>query len=394
MGDTLFLFVVIFVSVAAGWLAGRVRVSQLPRSEERGDEDLRKTYFQGLNYLLNEQPDQAIDSFVSALEVNSETLETHLALGSLLRRKGEIERAIRVHQNILARPGLSAANQQYAQYELARDYIGAGLLDRAERILESLVSAGGAHAQASRYLLIEIYEDEREWQKALDASQSMVSGRFRRRSTDGATSRAHYCLELADDAKARHDFTLAEHWVKRAFEEDKHCGRADLFAIELAILRNKPNDALSILKSMSAKDSRYLPEGIETLDRLNVDVERKRQFLEHVHKKAGSSWLVAMAKVIELTQGQREAAEFLGQQMRKHSSIRGLLLLTKYHVLNSKGEGRANLELLESLLQQLLDGRPLYRCTQCGFSGKKLHWHCPSCRGWGTIKRIRAIDGE
>lgn len=393
MSDTLYLLVVISSSLAVGWFVARMQLKNKPHADQRADDDLRKTYFKGLNFLLNEQPDQAIDSFVAALEVNGETLETHLALGSLLRRKGEIERAIRVHQNILARPGLSAENQQYAQYELARDFVGAGLLDRAERILLSLIDSAGVHAQASRYLLIEIYEDEREWKKALDTAQTMSSSRFRRRPVANG-ARAHYCLQLAEIALAKPDFAEAERWVKKAYQEDKDCARADLFAANLAIAKNEPLDAMAILKNMVTKGSWYIPEAIEMLDRVSVDVERKRTFLESAKGASGSSWLIAMTKIIELTKGQMAAATFLGEQMRHHSSIRGLLLLTNYHVLNSKGAGRDNLELLQSLLQQLLDGRPMYRCNQCGFSGKKLHWHCPSCRGWGTIRRIRAIDGE
>jgi len=395
MSESFFLFVVISVSLAVGAFVGRRMTHTVSAgTEPSGNDELRKTYFKGLNYLLNEKPDQAIDSFVQALEVNGETLETHLALGGLLRRKGETERAIRVHQNILARPGLSLANQQYAQYELARDFVSAGLLDRAERILLGLVDSTGGHAQASRYLLIEIYEDEREWLKALKLAKSMTTSRFRKQSSVSIQS-AHYCCELAEEAFNTPDFAEAESWVKRAYDYDKACSRADLFAARLEIAKGNPKQALARLKEMVASKSEYVPEAIELLDQIAVSLDNKQSFLASAKGLSGSAWLIAMTKIIELEQGQRAAVDFLGKELKKRkSSLRGLLQLTHYHVVNSKGSARESLEVLQTLLQKLDEARPVYRCKQCGFSGKKLHWHCPSCRGWGTIRRIRAVDGE
>jgi len=395
MSETLFLFVVISVSLTVGAFVGRrIAKARFVNVEPQGNDELRKTYFKGLNYLLNEKPDQAIDSFVQALEVNGETLETHLALGGLLRRKGETERAIRVHQNILARPGLSLANQQYAQYELARDFVSAGLLDRAERILLGLVESTGGHAQASRYLLVEIYEDEREWLKALKLTKSISSSRFRRQSS-GSVQSAHYCCELAEAAFKTPDFGEAERWISQAYDHDKECSRADLFAAQLAIAKGEPKSALAKLKEMVSRKSEYVPEAIELLDQIAISLDKKKAFLASAKGLSGSAWLISMTKMIELEQGQREAVQFLGQELKKRkSSLRGLLQLTHYHVINSKGSARESLEVLQTLLQKLDEARPVYRCKQCGFSGKKLHWHCPSCRGWGTIRRIRAVDGE
>ncbi len=161
MNDYL-VFVLLFAAIAIGWFLGR-----RSHRQTQATPDLPSQYYKGLNYLLDGRPDGAIDAFISALEVNSETLETHIALGNLLRKKGEVERAIRIHQNLLARPSLPKAQIHQAHLELARDYISAGLLDRAERLLLDLVDESPQQLRASLRHLMDIYQSEREWQQEM-----------------------------------------------------------------------------------------------------------------------------------------------------------------------------------------------------------------------------------
>mgnify|MGYP001585737903 FL=1 len=167
--NELLVFGLLFAAVAIGWILGRRSAEpELPVT------DLSSQYYRGLNYLLDGRPDGAVDSFISALEVNSETLETHIALGNLLRKRGEVDRAIRVHQNLLARPSLPRDQVHQAHLELARDYISAGLLDRAERLLLDLQEESPAQRRACQRYLLEIYQSERDWQLAIDVARELL----------------------------------------------------------------------------------------------------------------------------------------------------------------------------------------------------------------------------
>src|SRR5262245_17521253 len=169
----LLLVAALFIAVAAGWLLGRVRLRR-PTVEARARHELSDEYFQGLRFLLNEEPDKALEVFLRMVDVDNETVETHFALGSLYRRRGEVDRAIRVHENIMARPALSDEHRLHAMFALAEDYFRAGLFDRAERLFQQLADGGGRHVQALRYLL-RIYEQQRDWEQAILAYRKLVA---------------------------------------------------------------------------------------------------------------------------------------------------------------------------------------------------------------------------
>ena len=167
--NDLLIFLLLFSAIVIGWLLGRRSVASISNNSDSSGE-----YYQGLNYLLDGRPDGAVDSFIDGLEVNSETLETHVAMGNLLRKRGEVDRAIRVHQNLLARPSLPRSQVHLAHLELARDYISAGLLDRAEGLLLALVKESSEQRVVACRHLLEIYQSEKEWQRAIDVAKSML----------------------------------------------------------------------------------------------------------------------------------------------------------------------------------------------------------------------------
>ena len=213
------LFLLLPVAALSGWLVGRGGVSG-HRREEGGL--FSPDYFKGLNYLLNEQPDKAVEVFVQMLEVDSETVETHFALGNLFRRRGEVDRAIRIHQNLIARPTLNRTQRNQALFELARDYMAAGLLDRAEALFEELIDDREYSEQVGCQLL-EIYQQEKEWDQAIE-----VARRLQGTGIDGAPLISHFYCELAERAMRRNDYAEAGKLLKRALSEDRANVRVSL----------------------------------------------------------------------------------------------------------------------------------------------------------------------
>ena len=225
--ESFWIYFLLLIAVMAGWILGRLSA---PRSfaKDRATNDMFADYFVGLNYLLNDEPDEAIDTFIKALETNNDTVETHLALGALLRRRGKVDKAIKVHQALLARPGLDKAFTDSTRLQLSIDYISAGLLDRAERLLKEILSEGSnAKWEALRHL-ITIYQREKEWGKAIDCSTQLLTNNNHKRDIEIRAAAAHYCCELAEQNLISAQNSNAKDEIKRAFAFDRKNVRASL----------------------------------------------------------------------------------------------------------------------------------------------------------------------
>ena len=172
--ESLVIYLILLLAIVAGWVLGRF-TARNRKEQTRDTGDIFEDYFVGLNYLLNDEPDEAIDTFIKALEINSETFETHLALGALLRRRGKVDKAIKVHQNLLGKPGLEPSFSDSTRLQLAVDYISAGLLDRAERLLDDILSENSPAKWDALRHLITIYQTEKEWEKAINCSAMLLA---------------------------------------------------------------------------------------------------------------------------------------------------------------------------------------------------------------------------
>ncbi len=395
----LFFFLLLLVAIACGFYLGGRRASRVPVVE-----GLPSRYVKGVNYLINDDTDSAIDMFIESLEVNDDTLETHLALGSLLRRKGQVDRAIKVHQNLLARPSLTKQNHHHsAQFELALDFVAAGLLDRAEALLRDLVTVSVGLKSRCLECLVGLYRDEREWEKAIE-SLVLLRGRGRvglpsRRSDDKwSAMEAHFCCELADEALSAGNYLLVRRQLKRALSADKGSVRANLIWGRLECRRGRYTEAIRRLRRIPGQDADYIPEIIPLLCEAYAGLEDQSGLEGYLsgllQSYPLSSLVVALAQQLEMSSGELEASEFVVVQLKRHPSLRGLICLVGYQLRHAKGGVAENLGLLKGLLEQLLLVRQRYRCRQCGFSGVELHWLCPSCKSWGGIRAVRGVDGE
>lgn len=350
-------------------------------------------YFRGLNHLLNEEPDKAIDAFVEMLEVDSDTVETHLALGNLFRRRGEVERAIRIHQNLIARPALTREQRAQALLELGQDYMRAGLFDRAENLFRELKDTKLHVRPALNHLLV-IYEKERDWQACLDVVdqlESLIGEKM-------GLQKSHYHCELALVAKDDGRPADAAAHLKKALNIYKGCVRANHLQARFAADQGDFAGAVRILRQTAERDAAYLPEvlpEIVSCYRQTGDTDGLRRFLEETAEaQPGGVAVSSLADLIKEQKGEKAAAEYLSKQLARSPGLGLLLRCIELNAKLPKGQSAQFLDSLRPHIQHLLDDKPLYQCSHCGFEAKTLHWQCPSCRHWSTIKRKAGNETE
>jgi lipopolysaccharide biosynthesis regulator YciM len=399
------LFTLIVIAIAAGWVLGRYgrnlwRPSTAKSSAAKSAVN-SASFYRGLDFLANEESGEAVEVFIQSLDINPETLELHLALGNLLRRKGEVDRAIRVHQNLLAKPAPNI-DSRYIQLELARDFVAAGLLDRAEQTLLELVAAGGDLRIRAAGLLVEIYQSEREWDKAIDAGTWLVPAdtRKRRRSLADETriSLAHFHCEIAEQALQQKNMTKVRLHLRQALRADRHCVRASLLEGRMWLAQQQPRRAIRAVRKVEFQRADMLPETIPLLIDAFAQLDDRRALAEllqrWVDKYPRSSLVLALTAEREKEQGDIAAAKLLAEQLKTRPSLRGLNQLIEYHLQHADGRAQENLGLLKTLISTLVVSKPVYQCDHCGFSGQQLHWLCPGCKKWGHIKPIAGVEGE
>jgi len=384
------LFLLLPVAAWSGWLVGRH--SSARRSGARVTE-LSSNYFRGLNYLLNEQPDKAIEVFMKLAEFNRDTVETHLALGNLFRRRGEVDRAIRVHQHLVGRPNLSGEEKTVALLELGEDYMRAGLLDRAEALFDDLV-AMNAHAPSALRHLIAIYQHERDWHKAIDHARRLevMTG-----EPQEPTIAQFYC-ELAEQSRVHGARAEARTYLDQAFASETACVRAHIIAGHLLAEEGDHAGAVEAYEHAAQADVDFvleiLPPLLDNYAR-SQQMDRAETFLvDVIGRYQGISPVLALMRLYAGREGERVAVDFLTRQLRQRPSVRGLMALIDATLDKTTGEARENFLILRDLTRKLLEGQAMYRCNRCGFGAKAHHWQCPSCKNWGTVRPIHGVVNE
>ena len=384
------LWLLLPVAAASGWVAGRRNHG---KTGSCSDSILGPEYITGLNYLLNEQQDKAIDVFIRMLEVNSDTVETHLALGNLFRKRGEVDRAIRIHQNLIARTSLTSEQRNEAVLELGEDYMKAGLFDRAEALFNELLESN-VHLSSVLPLLLDIYQQEKDWSSAIRiASQMGIVGGQPARSII-----AQFYCELAENARARDNLDEACKLLEKASEFDPYCARARLIRAVIARQQGEYQVALTAYEQVAERDIELLPEILDGMYTCHRELGTVPAMIDYLHKAvalyAGISPVLLLAEIMSSEKDERAAAEFISGELGKRPSVRGLSRFIDLSLVHSEGATRENLLILKNMTDKLLENKPLYKCHDCGFCGKALHWQCPGCKHWNTVKPIHGVDGE
>ncbi len=385
--ESTFLLAGLFLLLAAaGWAMGRFG----ERDTQDPPPPLNIDYLKGLNFLLNEQTDQALEHFLRMVRVDDNTIETHFALGSLFRRRGEVDRAIRIHQNIIARPDLAAEQRDQALYSLAKDYLGAGLLDRAEKLFVRLAQGSRYQVQALESLC-GIYEQERDWEKAIDAGQRLevLGGRSL------ALQIAHYHCELAESAAAKKDYASARQYVKRAQAGRPRTLRGALTRAHIARDTDDNKTALKlyhrIIDEHTYLIAEALPEIVAIYSRENATAELESALRSMLKDNPDMNSLVAYTAIVNDIGGISVIDTCVEQYMLNEPTLSEFVDLQQLSSANPESNEQA-LAKIRRALSKLATATPRYQCQECGFSSQRLLWQCPSCRNWETQRPVSRVQ--
>jgi lipopolysaccharide biosynthesis regulator YciM len=385
--ESTFLLAGLFLLLAAaGWALGRFG----ERDEDESAPPLNIDYLKGLNFLLNEQTDQALEHFLAMVRVDDKTIETHFALGSLFRRRGEVDRAIRIHQNIIARPDLAAEQRDQALYSLAKDYLHAGLLDRAEKLFSRLAEGSRYQVQALESLC-GIYEQEKEWEKAISAGQRLES--LGGRSL--ALQIAHYYCELAEAAIAENDYAAARQYVKKAQAGRPRTMRGALIRAHIARETDDYKTALRlyhrIIEEHTYLIAEALPEIVATYEREGSLEGLENALREMIKEDPGMSALLAYTAIINNISGIPIVDESVEQYILDEPTLAEFVEL--HELANVSDDAHeAAMSKVRKGLSKLAGSTPRYQCQECGFSSQRLLWQCPSCRNWETQRPASRVQ--
>jgi lipopolysaccharide biosynthesis regulator YciM len=385
--ESTFLLAGLFLLLAAaGWAMGRFG----ERDEEDAPPPLNIDYLKGLNFLLNEQTDQALEHFLKMVRVDDKTIETHFALGSLFRRRGEVDRAIRIHQNIIARPDLASEQRDQALFSLAKDYLAAGLLDRAEKMFSRLAEGSRYQVQALESLC-GIYEQERDWEKAIDAGQRLevLGGRSL------ALQIAHYYCELAEAAAAKGDYASARQFVKNAQSGRPRTMRGALTRAHIARDMDDNKTALKLYHRIIDENTYLIAEALPEIVAIYTredkvgELERALKALLDKHPERAS--LVAYTAIVNDIGGIPVIDDCVEDYMLNEPTLAEFVDVQDL-TTEDKGSRESAFARVRGALSKLAANTPRYQCQECGFSSQRLLWQCPSCREWETQRPASRVQ--
>jgi lipopolysaccharide biosynthesis regulator YciM len=369
-----------------GWLAARIDIKELLSESSV----LPNSYFQGLNFLLNEQQDKAIEAFIEVVKVDPQTVELHFALGSLFRRRGEVDRALRMHHNLVDRADLDDDKRQHAIFELAQDYLKAGILDRAESLFSELENT--KYAKQSLEFLLELFQKEHDWFKAITVAKRLaqVSGE----SYSGLA--AFFYCEMASEESEAGNFASAREHLQQALRVDQNSVRATMMLGDMLASEGRHADAIDTWKGIESQDAQYLPlvaerllHAYRSLDREADGIALLREYLSKYHSLDMMN--VVFTGVLK-SEGSSAAYQLVRNELKRNPTLLGLDKLLEARLLEMPGEMRADVELVKDLVHKRTRNLATYHCAHCGFKARQFYWHCPACQAWGSYSPRRGEE--
>ena len=366
-----------------GWLAARIDIRQVV-TESRA---LPNSYFRGLNFLLNEEPDKAIEAFLEVVKLEPETIDLHFALGGLFRRRGELDRAIRMHEHLLDREDLAEEKRLRAMCELGQDYLKAGLLDRAETVFTRLLET--PQQAKAREFLLEIYVQEKDWDKAIDAARILEKSTSKPLNAEIA----HFYCEQALLEIAKGSAATAGALLDTSLQVNRMSVRANLMAGDLEASAGRHEAAITSWRLVEAQSARHMSLVVDRvlgsyrqLGRLEEGV----QWLRGLQARQPSQDLFnALYLVVSETQGAEVANQLAREELRRNPSLRTLDRLLEAQLVNATVEDRELLQVQKSLVQSHSQRLLRYQCSSCGFKAQQFFWRCPACGRWDSFDAER-----
>ncbi|QTF08558.1 lipopolysaccharide assembly protein LapB [Brenneria izadpanahii] len=385
------LFLLLPVAAAYGWYMGRRSAQQ---DKEQESNRLSREYVTGVNFLLSNQQDKAVELFLDMLKDDSNTFEAHLTLGNLFRSRGEVERAIRIHQALTESTSLTFEQRLLAVQQLGRDYTAAGLYDRAEEILKQLVDEEDFRRGALQQLL-QIHQATSDWPNAIDVAETLVKMGEEQLRADIA----HFYCEQALQAMSSDDLDKALALLKKGAAADKQCARVSIMLGRIYMAQQQYARAVDALQQVLDQDKELVSETLPMLQECYQHLQQPQAWAEFltrcVEENSGATAELMLADIIEQQHGTEATEVYINRQLQRHPTMRVFHRLMDYH-LNEAEDGRAkeSLLVLRDMVGEQIRTKPRYRCHKCGFTSQSLYWHCPSCRSWASIKPIRGLDGQ
>ncbi len=370
-----------------GWLSARFDLKKL-LSESSA---LPQSYFQGLNFLLNEQQDQAIEAFIEVVKVDPHTIELHFALGSLFRRRGEVDRALRMHHNLVERADLDDEKRQQAVFELAQDYLKAGILDRAETLLGELKKS--QYAQPALVFLLELFQKEHDWIKAIDIAEQLTT---LTQATQYRSLAAFFYCELAAEEIARQNITAAREHLELALQTDPHSVRATLMLGDLLLAEQQLAAAIAMWQRIETQNPDYLPLVAErlltTYRSLGKEADGIALLRTYLAKYHALDLMNVLFDGVLKQEGSTAAYQLVRAELERNPSLLGLDKLLEARLLEVPMDRRADVELVKNLIHQRTRSLAAYQCAHCGFKARQFYWHCPACQTWDSYPPRRSEE--
>lgn len=383
------LFLLLPIAAAYGWYMGDRNAKQKYFNQSNR---LSREYVDGLNFLLSNQKDKAVDLFLDMLKEDEGTLEAHLTLGNLFRSRGEVDRAIRIHQALMESSSLTFEQRLLAIQQLGRDYMAAGFYDRAEEMFLQLIDEEDFQQSALQQLII-IYQSTSEWINAINAATRLVKLCNTRYKTDIAQ---FYC-ELASLAIANEDLEKAHSLLQKSAAIDANCARTSLMLGRVLMVQDKTEQAIMCFKQILQQDKAFIGEALPLLKKCYQKLQKEDEFQQFlqlcVEQDTGNMAELMLADIIEKQKGLDAAQYYMYRELLKHPNLKGFYRLMDYHVADAE-EGRAkeSLLLLRNMVGEQIKAVPNYRCKKCGFTVNSIYWLCPACRSWSSIKPVRDFE--
>jgi len=368
------------IPIAIGFLWLLFRTTQ---SHKRQQSTLSSEYFKGLNYLLNDEQGKALDIFVKLVESNWDTIDTHFALGKIYRKNGEMDKAIKIHQGLIARPSLPEQYRSKILLELGYDYLGAGWFDRAEGLFKEVLIQDKKSKEA-RHNLILIYQQEKDWFKAIDTAVDL----FAENPAVTGPMIAHYYCELADIARTKGDISQLENHANKALRYDAACVRASILLGDQAKVSGDDKKAIKLYETIEKQDPESIILVIDSMLECYTNLSSENKLYEYLvdlqNRHENLFLQTVIVSVLEKSQGKQAAIEYLSDKVKHQPSLAGIQKLVSYKEKEiDSDEVFGDLTTAISTMQK---DSVEYRCQKCGFSTNTHYWLCPSCNHWGRVK--------
>ncbi|GAA0818857.1 lipopolysaccharide assembly protein LapB [Colwellia sp. D2M02] len=385
------LFLLLPVAMAYGWFMGRNSIKQ---NQQTAKQDLSIKYSTGLNYLLSNQQDKAIDSLLDALKVEDDSVEAHFAMANLFRKRGELDRALKVHEHLVRLNHLPTKDKQQAVFELGKDFLSAGLYDRAEKMFSKLLKSKDYGVKSLSYLL-QIYQSTKDWQQGLNHKKTIIKLNDKRQ----LHTLANFYCELATSAFAEDKFIEVIELLEQALSLDPNSCRANFLMAKIYENHEQCQLACQCYQAIYHQDKDFFPDVIDSMKACYTRLDALDEFYAFIKKvydeTAGSSALICYLEHVEAKHSNKKAIEFILSALKRRPTIRGF-----QHFVNmqknqeNEAENSTSLGLIKELISEYLKVKHRYNCHSCGFNSATHYWSCPSCHEWEQLKPVRGLEGE